>query len=223
MSKISKLSTPTAPSKIDAFLDRLATQPAHSGRLIFAIDATQSRQETWDVACSLTADMFEAAAASGNLEISICYYRGARGECKASGWMTDAGRLSAVMGKISCEGGHTQLNKVLNHASKAHPIAALVFVGDAMEESHDALCAAAGRLRAPAFMFLEGDDKTAAATFREIARITGGAFVRFDAGAAEQLKELLRAVAAYAAGGQQALKNMSTNPGAVRLLQQLKE
>jgi hypothetical protein len=102
----------------------------------------------------------------------------------------------------------------------------MVFVGDAMEEPIDNLCARAGELgllKVPAFMFQEGDDSTAEQAFREIARLTGGAWCRFDPGAAAQLKELLRAAAAYAAGGREALLRLSrTHRGAAGLLGQMR-
>jgi hypothetical protein len=221
MTNITKLSTPTAPAKLDAFLDQLATQLPRSGKLVFGIDATASRQDTWDKACQLQADMFREVAASGNLEIQLVYYRGPLGECKVSGWMTDSKKLASVMAKITCEGGETQIGKILTHVHREHakaPVAALVFVGDAMEEKLDELCGLAGRLRVPAFMFLEGEDETAEAAFREIAKITKGAYARFDAGAADQLRDLLKAVAAYAVGGVAALEG---KPGTVLLLEQL--
>jgi hypothetical protein len=224
MTNITKHTAPTPPTKLEAFLDRLATQLPRSGKLVFAIDATASRQPTWDTACQLQGDMFREAAASGNLEIQLVYYRGPRGECKASGWMTDSKRLATTMAKIVCEGGHTQIGKILSHVRREHdkaPVAALVFLGDAMEEKLDELCALAGKLHTPAFMFQEGEDETAETAFREIARITHGAYARFDAGAADQLRDLLKAVAAYAAGGRLALEK-STNTGAVLLLKQLK-
>jgi len=71
------------------------------------------------------------------------------------------------------------------------------------------------------FLFQEGADARAAAAFREIARLTKGAYCRFDAGSAAQLRELLSAVAVYAAGGRQALEALSGR-GARALLQQLK-
>ena len=88
-----------------------------------------------------------------------------------------------------------------------------------MEEAIDDLCAAAGELGllgVPAFMFQEGDDPIAEQAFREIARLTRGAYCRFDPGAAHQLAELLRAAAAYAAGGMRALADLSraARPGA---------
>jgi hypothetical protein len=219
---ISKRSAQTSPAKLDAFLDQLATQLPHSGKLVFGIDATASRQPTWDKACQLQADMFREATAKGNLEIKLIYYRGPHGECKASGWMTDSKKLGSAMSKIMCEGGDTQIAKVLDHARREHDkgnVAALVFVGDSVEEKIDELCGLAGKLRMPAFMFLEGEDENAEKAFREIARITRGAFARFDDGAADQLRDLLKAVAAYAAGG---IKALEGKPGAVLLLEQIK-
>jgi hypothetical protein len=129
--------------------------------------------------------------------------------------------------KIQCEGGHTQIHKVLSHAKRETQtlqVAALVFVGDAMEENFDELCHLAGelgRLNAPCFMFQEGDDRIAERAFREIARLTRGAYAVFDPGAAHQLRELLRAVAAFAAGGLSAL-SARKDAEAVKLLGQVK-
>ena len=201
--------------------------PGARARLVFALDATMSRQPTWDLACELQADMFSEAARSGNLDIRLIYYRGAS-ECRASGWISDPARLAALMRKIDCRGGHTQIGRVLgdvrNQAVEAG-VRAVVFVGDAMEEQIDDLCRKAGELgllKVPVFLFQEGDDPVAEQAFREIARLTGGAWCRFDPGAAAQLRELLRAAAAYAAGGREALARLSrTTSGAARLLGQL--
>ena len=80
-----------------------------------------------------------------------------------------------------------------------------------------------GLLKVPVFMFQEGHDVAAEHAFREIARLTGGAWCRFDPGAAAQLRELLRAAAAYAAGGREALLRLSkTGSGAAKLIGQMK-
>ena len=60
-------------SEIDAFLNKVkslapVTGTGERGRLIFALDATMSRQPTWDTACRLQADMFREAAAIGGLD-----------------------------------------------------------------------------------------------------------------------------------------------------------
>jgi hypothetical protein len=220
--------------EIDAFISRARSmastvEPGKRGRLVFALDATMSRQPTWDEACRLQADMFAEAAAIGGLDVQLVYFRGLA-ECRASRWVSDARMLGGLMEKIGCRGGHTQIGRVLLHARReceASKVQALVFVGDAMEEAIDDLCAAAGELGllgVPAFMFQEGHDPIAERAFREIARLSRGAYCRFDVGAAHQLAELLRAAAAYAAGGMRALADLSArrSAGAQRLLAQMK-
>jgi len=217
---------------IAAFVAKARAMSPHSadarGRLIFALDATMSRQPTWDMACALQADMFREAGSVGTLDIRLVYYRGLD-ECRASAWISDSARLARLMGKIDCRGGNTQIGKVLSEArreAKASGVRAVVFVGDAMEEGVDDLCAKAGELgmlKVPVFMFQEGHDAAAEAAFREIARLSGGAWCRFDPGAAAQLRELLRAAAAYVAGGREALMRLSAQEsGAARLLGQIK-
>ena len=221
-------------AEIDAFVSRVSTlgpavKAGGRGRLVFALDATMSRQQTWDQACVLQADMFREAAAAGGLDIQLVYYRGLV-ECRASPWVAEPQRLGDLMSRIECRGGHTQIAKVLAHArreSDKGKIGALVFVGDAMEEALDDLCARAGELglrNVPAFMFQEGYDPVCEQAFREIARLTRGAYCRFAPGAGHELGELLRAAAAYAAGGMKALADLQTrqSPGAVRLIEQLK-
>lgn len=202
--------------------------PGARARLVFALDATMSRQPTWDMACDLQADMFSEAASIGNLDIRLVYYRGAS-ECRASNWISDAAKLAALMRRIDCQGGHTQIGRMLGDVRSqavAAGVRAVVFVGDAMEENADELCSKAGELgllKVPVFLFQEGNDPVAEQTFREIARLTGGAWCRFDPGAAAQLRELLRAAAAYAAGGREALLRLSrTARGAARLLGQMR-
>jgi len=224
----------SARTELDAFLERVrslgpAAQSGPRGRLIFALDATMSRQPLWDTACRLQADMFNEAAAVGGLDVQLIYYRGLA-ECRASRWVSDARALGGLMEKIDCRGGHTQIGKILAHTrreTEMRKVQALVFVGDAMEEPIDDLCAAAGGLGllgVPAFVFQEGHDPVAEQALREIARLSRGAYCRFDTGAAHELAELLRAVAAYAAGGMKALADLKArhSSGAVKLLAQLR-
>src|SRR4051794_27756734 len=223
---------PSASDDIAAFVAKASAMSPHApqarGRLIFALDATMSRQPTWDMACALQADMFREAAAVGRLDIRLVYYRGLN-ECRASTWVSDTAHLARLMSGIACRGGNTQIGRVLSDARSeavASGVRAIVFVGDAMEEPIDDLCARAGELgllKVPAFMFQEGHDGTAERAFKEIARLTGGAWCRFDPGAAAQLRELLRAAAAYAAGGREALLRLSrTHGGAAGLLGQMR-
>ena len=224
----------SARAEIDLFLNRVkelgpAGTPGERGRLIFALDATMSRQPTWDTACKLQAEMFREAGATRGLDIQLVYYRGLA-ECRASPWIAEPQRLGELMSRIDCRGGHTQIAKILAHARRESDkarIGALIFVGDAMEESLDDLCAGAGELglrNIPAFMFQEGYDLVCEQAFREIARLTRGAYCRFAPGAARELGELLRAAATYAAGGMKALADLKAkrSTAAVKLIEQLK-
>jgi hypothetical protein len=201
---------------VEDFLQKINRPPvSHTdssrGRLIFALDATMSRQPTWDLAQSLQGRMFESTSALGGLDVQLVYFRGF-GECRASRFVSGGQGLAALMSKIDCRGGHTQIEKVLRHVrdeAKAGRVGALVFVGDSMEERLDDLCALAGELGllgVKAFMFHEGDNSVAGNAFNEIARLTGGAYAKFDANAPARLASLLAAAAAYAAGGRLALE-----------------
>ncbi len=225
--------TTTSDAEVAAFIAKMKTlAPASDGtrgRLIFAMDATMSRAPAWDMALKLQADMFGAVKEVGGLDVQLVYFRG-MGECRASKWVSDPDALARLMTSVACHGGLTQIGKVLKHAleeSKKRKVNALVYVGDCMEEQVDRLCARAGELAllgVPVFLFQEGDEAAAQRAFREIARLTKGAYCRFDRGSAKQLRELLTAVAVYAAGGRQALADLSAKrggAGARLLLEQL--
>lgn len=217
-------------SEIDAFLktaSRLAPVSEEArGRLVFALDATMSRQPTWDLACSLQSEMFDAAQSVGGLSVQLVYFRGFR-ECRSSRWVADTRALRDLMVKIDCRGGQTQIGKVLAHTrreAERKALAALVYVGDAMEEDVDHLCNLAGELGllgVRAFMFHEGQDGTARQAFKEIARLTGGVYLPFNTSSSAELKALLSAIATYAAGGLKALAD-SRSPAAKRLLSDLR-
>jgi hypothetical protein len=224
----------SSDADVAAFLNKAAAMHPERvvgqdrGRLIFAMDATMSRQPTWDTACQLQADMFRAAGEVGGLDVQLIYFRGFS-ECRASKWVNNTEKLASLMSRIDCRGGHTQIERVLRHARNENEkarVQALVYVGDAMEENVDTLCALAGELglvKVPVFAFQEGHDPMAARAFQEIARLSGGAYCAFDPGSAAQLRELLSAVAVYAAGGRKALADHASGKGQSGrlLLQQL--
>ena len=79
-----KTSPPSSPRRARC----RRTAAGAKGRLVFALDATMSRQPTWDMACALQADMFREAASLGSLDIRLVYYRGFN-ECRATGWISD--------------------------------------------------------------------------------------------------------------------------------------
>lgn len=206
----------SSEADVQAFLRRVAATPSARptggrGRLIFAMDATASREPSWDRACHLQAEMFRATRDLGGLDVQLVFYRGFR-ECRASPWIGDSDALLRRMTAVRCMAGETQLGRVLVHAAretKASRVNALVFVGDAFEENLDRVAQRAGELGVlgvPCFLFHEGRDPIAGRAFREVARLTGGAYCPFDEGSAEQLKALIGAVAAFAAGGYVALE-----------------
>jgi hypothetical protein len=214
-------------AEIDAFLRKVAATPvparAGRGRLAFAMDATASRESTWAAAQGIHAAMFSEAAKVGGLDIQLMWYRGL-GEFVAGPWTSQPDLLLGQLKRVGCIGGETQIEKVLRHTlaeSRKGKVHALVFVGDCMEENVDTLCRLAGELGllgVPMFLFHEGDDQVAAAAFHQMARLSGGACCRFDAGSAGQLRELLSAVAVFAAGGRQALVDYGRRTGGAAAL-----
>lgn len=227
-------SNKSSRSEVDAFLDKVArtkapNAPGKRGRLIFGMDATASRQPMWDRAAQIQGEMFQQTAALGGLDLQLAYYRGF-GEFKASNWLGDGDKLLKLMSTVFCLAGETQIGKLLTHAineTGKEKVNALVFIGDCVEEDVDKLGALAGRLGIlglPVFMFQEGDDPIATFAFQQIAKLTGGACCRFDSSSAHVLRELLSAVAVFAAGGRLALEDYGTKHGGevLRLANQMK-
>jgi hypothetical protein len=215
--------------RVDKWLAGVASQPQRRGNLVFALDATASRERTWDAACQLQAQMFREVATIGTLSMQLVYFRGVRGmggECKASSWMDDPMALAGMMSKITCSAGNTQIERVLSHVSQEtlrRKINAMVYVGDCCEENRDPLVEAAAQLakvEVPVFMFQEGHDPVAEKQFREITQATKGAYYRFDRNSLSQLAELLRAVSIFAVGGVAALERQNS-VAAKRLLTQV--
>jgi hypothetical protein len=247
---------PTTRPKPGAALAAFAAQvnahrAAQPPRLIFAMDATGSRQPAWDMAVKLQSEMFSAVANGGLLVQLVAYmgglplHDGGTVVGSRDGTPTVAGGkpvdknparliagpftsssdvLGALMRKVVCRVGYTQLARVLRHAISTHrktPIKAMVIVGDAAE--HDggrqggeveqdrtedvlALAHQLGRAGVPVFMFQEGENKNAREAFQAIAKATKGAYAPFSEGSADQLKELLKAVATFAVSGVEGLK-----------------
>ncbi len=225
----------TSQANIDAFLEKVRLTPAHKtlgqrGRLLFAMDATASRQPSWDMAARIQGEMFHETAALGGLEIQLAFYRGF-GEFKASRWTADENTLLRQMTSVFCLAGETQIGKVLSHAvneTKKKKINALVFVGDCFEEDIDhagKIAGELGLLGVPAFMFHEGGNPIAAFAFQQVAKLTNGAYCQFDSNSAQVLKDLLGAVAVYAAGGRLALESLASKRGGevLKLVHQVKD
>jgi len=213
---------------VQQFLSKVAAMPKTAGdaRMIFALDATASRESTWDVASQLQTEMFVSTQALGGLNIQLCYFRGF-GEFFNSDWQSNADEIVQIMARIHCQAGATQIERILHHAiaeNEAKKIKCVVYIGDAMEENVDILAQLAGKLgllNIPIFMFQERSDPVARKAFIELSRLSRGAYAQFDQASAEHLKELLKAVAIYAAGGLKALADFSKSSSRdVKLLEQ---
>lgn len=230
MNEVRKAGSPVSNEQdVRSFLDKVKAMPAATGgagRLVFAMDATMSRKPTWDRALSIQAQMFQETKRAAALQVQLVYFRGFN-ECRASRWVANPDALARLMTAVECRGGNTQIGRVLSHIKAegaAAKINAAVYVGDAFEENVDAVCKTAGEiglLGVPVFMFQEGQDGMAEPAFREIARLTGGAYFRLDSTSPQILAELLGAVAAYATGGVAALEQRGGRTSQI-LLQQMK-
>jgi hypothetical protein len=216
------------PSAVDAFTREVASLPPRTagggrGRLLFAMDATASREPTWDVASTQQGEMFVAASEIGGIEVRLAFYRGFD-EFKVSRWTSDGRELARLMGAVRCLAGRTQIARLLRYAAEQRResrLDAVVFVGDCCEEDVDAVGHEAGQLGLlglPVFVFQEGDDRVASRLFPQIAKLTRGAYCKFDRSSPEQLKRLLGAVAAYAAGGRAALLKYGKQQGGAAAL-----
>jgi hypothetical protein len=207
---------------VEEFLARAAVAPPPGRkRLVMAVDATASRQPTWDMAAQHQSAMFEAAAQHGGLDIQLVYFRG-HGELKATAWFASSTPLVNAMAGVACRAGVTQWGRALTHVAREHakqPVAAVVLIGDTCEEHIEEIQPHArelGRLKVPAYCFHEGDCPIGQHVFGLIAAATGGVVLPFDSSAASRLRELLAAVAAYVTGGLDALAGQS--PEIVALL-----
>lgn len=226
--KSAELRQKSSSSEISAFLKAAGQATVgQSGRLIFSLDATMSRQPTWDQAVTIQASMFDAVGKAGGLSVQLVFFRGIN-ECRASKWVINAVALRDLMLGIRCLGGQTQISKVLDHANRETTkakVAALVFIGDAIEENIDVLCQKAGELGIKGvrcFFFQDGYDVGVEQGFREMARLTGGAYFHLGPDSAKELAELLAAVAVYARGGLKALSNSGRREARL-LLEQMKK
>src|SRR5690349_24722197 len=107
-----RLPTEARSAEVEQFLENLKkAPPAHPGgrgRLIFALDATASREPTWDRACRIQGEMFEATAAHGGLEIQLVFYRGFS-ECKSSKWLTKTEALHRAIRLVFSVGCEKQI------------------------------------------------------------------------------------------------------------------
>ncbi|MDG0991301.1 MAG: hypothetical protein P8Q31_00485 [Luminiphilus sp.] len=222
------LTSKTYTSDVAAFVSKakaIRTISSRQSRLVFALDATASRDATWQTARRHHRELYDATAGASDLAVQLCYYRGIN-EFNASPWLTSGRELCSRMDGVTCEGGPTQIARLLNHylevGTPVTPVRALIFIGDAVEERSEALLNLAGQCRLkvqPIFTFQEGTDPIAARIFSEMARISGGAYAALGEQTSVMLQRLLAAVARYATGGRQALTQSGTESDRLLLSQ----
>lgn len=219
---------PVKKTAVGQFLAEVKSHPVantETKRIIFAMDATASREATWDLAAQLHAEMFIATQAT-RLSVQLAYFRGYN-EFHASAWHQTSGELLELIQSVRCRSGITQIERVLQHAKTEavrSAVKALVYIGDCCEEPPDRLYAAAGTLGVkgvPVFVLQEGDDPVASLVFAQIARLSRGAHMPFAHHSKDALRELLAAIGAFVAEGRTVALNRLRSPTARRLLEQL--
>lgn len=191
-------------------LERLAAKQAQARtvRIGLIVDATGSRQASWEDAQRVQGRMLESLGRTGRVLLRLIYFGG--GELTACAWSSDHAALSAHMAAVRCRKGHTQildgLRRFLREGEEAESI---ILVGDAFEEDAGSAELLAALLRdsgAKIFAFLEGDDAHAARIFRKLAEATGGRFARL--GAELPLGALCEGVVLLTAHGREGLRRL---------------
>lgn len=215
----SRKRTDLSRSKVDSFLAEVeslppaARDPGQAARLAFVIDATASRQPTWDMASQVQAEMLDSVQRIGGLEMQVLWFRGF-GELKKTPWSRNGLQLARLMSGVSCKAGQTQIERCLRELlrqSGEQQINAAVYVGDCCEEPEAVLFQLAGKLgviNTPLFVFQEGRNARAARIFEQLSARSSGVYCQLDQSSPELLKELLGAVACFATGGKRALKSL---------------
>lgn len=228
MSNISKTAL-DSKAMLEQFMAKKRKQQVSTGRgrLIFALDATQSRAETWSLATKLQSEMLRSVA-SATLDLKVMFFRG--DECKKTEWTSDSEKLTRSMSKIECRTGYTQIKKILEHALAEDHVSAVIFIGDSLEEDIEELSRLASELgdaQVPVFMFHERDDVMSdedqneltdevERAFKLIAQKSGGAYFRFGTGspqAVTQFAETLNAVAKLVIGDNSAIAAITHKKG----------
>jgi hypothetical protein len=217
---------------VDAALAPLrpAGPPAETGtpprpRLIFAVDATASREPAWAAARGVTDSLVKALP--GALDVALAVHGGSRLHTFTE-FTADANALRDRAAGVECTAGMTRLLPILATALKRPAVRVVIYIGDVFEENlarGRALADAMGRKGIRLIVLHDTADAGArrdAEVFWDLAKRTGGCVLPFDAGASGRLRELVSAVAVYAVGGEKLLRERSGElPGAVALLEHL--
>jgi hypothetical protein len=208
-------------------LKKAAERPGRN-RLVFAIDATASREGAWKVATEITSTRFESVP--DKIEVSLAYHGG--GHIKElSPFSTNAKTFLDKLQQIRCIGGRTAFNDILDRVVHLPGVACCVYIGDCFEEREADALALARQLKLKGIkMFIFHDTSSseiydtdhAARVFAKVVDICGGALMDFNDQSPKQAEEFLGAIALYAVGGRKLLEQQKGQlPGAVKLLEKL--
>jgi hypothetical protein len=221
--------TASAPATLRSALGH-AEPPAETGtparpRLVFAVDATASREPAWEAARQVTDALVKALP--GELDVALAVHGGSRVHTFTA-FTDDANTLRDRAAGVTCEAGLTRLLPILSASLKQPAMRVVIYIGDVFEESvtqgrriADALGAQGTKL----IVLHDTADPAArryAEVFWDLAKRTGGCVLPFEASASGRLRDLLSALAVYAVGGEKLLRERRHNlPGAVALLEHL--
>src|SRR5271165_2696119 len=194
-------------------------------RLVFAVDATASREPAWAAARRVTDALVKALP--GELDVALAVHGGSRVHTFTA-FTNDARTLRDRAAGVSCQAGMTRLLPILATTLKQQSVRVVIYIGDVFEESlphgrdlADSLGARGTKL----IVLHDTSDNGArrdAEIFWDLAKRTGGCVLPFNANTPDRLRDILSAVAVYAVGGEKLLRERRhALPGAVALLEHL--
>ena len=194
-------------------------------RLVFAVDATASREPAWAAARQVTDAVVKALP--GELDVALAVHGGGRVHT-FSAFTNDAATLRDRTAGITCFAGLTRLLPILAASLKRPAVRVVVYVGDVFEENVPRGRQIADAMGVAGIKLIVLHDTADAGARRDVemfwdlAKRTGGCVLPFDASAPGKLRDLLGAVAVYAVGGEKLLRERRQSlPGAVALLEHL--
>jgi hypothetical protein len=194
-------------------------------RLVFAVDATASREPAWSAARQVTDALVKTLP--GALDVALAVHGGSRVHTFTA-FTSDANTLRDRAAGVTCQAGVTRLLPILAASLKQQRVQVVIYIGDVFEEGviHGRrLADAMGAQGTKLIVLHDTADPTSrrdADVFWDLANRTGGCVLPFDASAPSRLRDLLSAVAVYAVGGEKLLRERRHDlPGAVALLDHL--
>jgi hypothetical protein len=228
LSKVTTAITSAAASLPAAFTHAeppVDTSAPSRPRLVFAVDATASREPAWAAARQVTDALVKALP--GELDVALAIHGGSRVHTFTA-FTNDARTLRDLAAGVGCHAGMTRLLPILDASLKRQAVRVVIYVGDVFEESLPQGRQLADQMGAQGIKLIvlhDTADRSArrdAEVFWDLAKRTGGCVLPFDATASGRLRDLLSAVAVYAVGGEKLLRERRhALPGAVALLEHL--